>query len=150
MNPIMVVVADSVIARIFTAETSRSPLKEIEKFDHSEGRLHDRDLTSDLPGKFGGKYGSAGHSYTVTTDPKKHELSEFARSIATYIEDTRKGNKLSYLVLVAAPIMLGELRSHLSDETKKQITLEVSKNFTALRPEEIRDHLPKSILNEVV
>lgn len=150
MNPIMVVVADSVLARIFNAETSRSSLKEIENLTHSEGRLHDRELTSDLSGKATGSNGAGAHSYTPTTDPKKHELSEFARRIGTYIEDARKGNKISYLVLIAAPIMLGELRAHLSDETKKQIALEIKKNFTALRPEEIRDQLPRSILNEVV
>ena len=150
MKPIMVVVADSVVARIFTAETSRSPLKEFECLNHEEGRLHDRDLTSDLPGKFGGKNGTAGHSYTDTTDPKKHEQSEFARQIANYIEDARKANRISYLILVAAPIMLGELRAHLSDGTKKQIALEVGKNFTDHRPEDIRAHLPKSLLNEAV
>ncbi|WP_455375784.1 host attachment protein [Kaarinaea lacus] len=150
MKPIMVVVADSVVARIFTAETSRSPLSEIENLTHVEGRLHDRDLTSDLPGKFGGKFGSAGHSYTDTTDPKKHELSEFARYIANYIESARKNNQISNLLLVAAPIMLGELRSHLSDETRKQIVLEVGKNFTANTAEDIRSQLPKSLLSEVV
>jgi len=146
----MVVVADSVLARIFTAETSRSSLKEMEKFTHTEGRLHDRELTSDLSGKATGSKGTGTHSYTPPTDPKKHELSEFARRIADHLEDSRKANRLSYLVLVAAPIMLGELRAHLSDETKKQIALEIPKNFTSLRPEEIRDQLPKSILSEVV
>ena len=150
MKPIMVVVADSVVARIFHAETSRSSLNEIENLTHAEGRLHDRDLTSDLPGKFGGKFGSAGHSYTDTTDPKKHELSEFARHIANHIESARKSNEISNLLLVAAPIMLGELRSHLSDETKKLIVLEVGKNFTTHTAEDIRSHLPKSLLSEAV
>lgn len=150
MKPIMVVVADSVVARIFTAETSRSPLNEIENLTHVEGRLHDRELTSDLPGKATGNGGSGGHAYTPTTDPKKHELSEFARQIANYIESARKTNQISNLLLVAAPIMLGELRNHLSDETKKQIILEVGKNFTDHTAEDIRSHLPKSLLSEAL
>lgn len=150
MKPIMVVVADSVVARIFTAETSRSPLNEIENLTHVEGRLHDRDLTSDLPGKVVGSGGSGGHAYTQPTDPKKHELSEFARHIANYIEGARKTNQMSNLLLVAAPIMLGELRTHLSDGTKKLIVLEVGKNFTAHTAEDIRSHLPKSLLSEAL
>lgn len=148
MKPIMVIVADSVLARFFTAKTSRSPLTEIDTLNHEEGRLHDRDLTTDLPGKAGGNNGSAGHSYTASTDPKKHEQSEFARSISEYIENARKTNQISNIILVAAPVMLGELRSHLSDGTKKQIVLEVAKNFTDFRPEDIRSHLPKSLLSE--
>lgn len=147
MKPIMVVVADSVLARIFTAETSRSPLKEVENLNHEEGRLHERDLTSDLSGKFAGRDGG-GHSYTVATEPKKHELSEFARRIATYIDDERKANHWSSLILVAAPTMLGELRNHLSNDTKNNIVREVAKNFVDQRAEDIRNHFPKSLLSE--
>lgn len=149
MKPIMVVVADSVLARIFTAETSRSPLTEVEKLNHEEGRLHDRDLTSDLPGKNSGRDGATGHSYTVATDPKKHELSEFARRIAEYIDTERKANNWSNLILVAAPTMLGELRNHLSSDAKNHIVREVAKNFIDQRTEEIRAHFPKSLLSEV-
>lgn len=144
----MVVVTDSVLARIFTAETSRSPLTEVQSLNHEEGRLHDRDLTSDLSGGMAGRDGSGGHSYTLPTDPKKHELSEFARRIATYIDDERKANRWSSLILVAAPTMLGELRNHLSADAKNSIVREVAKNLVSQRAEDIRSYFPTSLLSE--
>ncbi len=72
MKSTCILVADNSRARIFTAETPSSPLEEIEDFAHSEGRLHDREMTTDLPGKIKGA-GAGGHTFEQPTDPKKHE-----------------------------------------------------------------------------
>lgn len=144
MNTTMVVVADSVRARIFTTESASSPLIEIETMTHPEGRLHDRDITSDLPGKESGSDGSGGHSYEGKTDPKKHEMAQFSRQVASYLEDARKANKLSRLLIVAAPTFLGELRSQLTGETNEKVIFELNKNLTQSSPEEISSYLPKS------
>ncbi len=49
MKTTLIVVADQSRARIFKTETPVAPLIEKETLTHTEGRLHDRDLTSDLP-----------------------------------------------------------------------------------------------------
>ncbi|MDH5387446.1 MAG: host attachment protein [Gammaproteobacteria bacterium] len=143
MTPFMIVVADSTRARIFTTDSAHSPLLEIETMAHPEGRLHDRDVTSDLPGKDAGAGGSGGHAYEAKTDPKKHELAEFAKRLADHLDDARTANKLSNLLLVAEPAFLGELRAHLSSQTKALIVFELDKNLTHHSPEDIRKHLPK-------
>ncbi|MDH5613355.1 MAG: host attachment protein [Gammaproteobacteria bacterium] len=143
MNPTMIIVADSTRARIFTADSSHSPLVEIETLAHPEGRLHDRDITSDLPGKDTGSGGAGGHAYQTKTDPKKHELAEFAKRVASHLEQVRNANKLSHLLIVAEPAFLGELRAHLSVDTKDKIAFELDKNLTRHSPEDIRKHLPE-------
>lgn len=143
MKHTMIVVADSTRARIFTTDSVHSPLQEIETMAHPEGRLHDRDLTSDLPGKDAGTGGSGGHAYQGKTDPKKHELAEFAKCVADHLNDVRTANKLSNLLLVAEPAFLGELRAHLSSETNEKIVFELDKNLTHHSPEDIRKHLPE-------
>ena len=143
MKSTMIVVADSTRARIFTTDSASSPLNEIEVMAHPEGRLHDRDITSDLPGKGVGGQGSGGHAYQEETDPKKHELVEFAKRLATYLDDARNANKLSNLLVVAAPSFLGELRAHLSSATNEKIVFELDKNLTHHSVEEIRQHLPE-------
>jgi len=145
MNKTMVVVADSTRARIFTAENLRSPLDEIEVMAHTEGRLHDRDITSDLPGKSSGSDSSGGHAYGSKVDAKQHELIVFSKQVATYLDDARKANKLSRLLIVAAPSFLGELRSHLSSETNNKIVFELNKNLTKQSADEISKHLPTSL-----
>lgn len=143
MKPTMIVVADSTRARIFTTDSPSSPLNEIETMAHPEGKLHDRDITSDLPGKNSGGGGSGGHAYQDETDPKKHELAEFAKRVADYLDDARNANKLSDLLVVAAPAFLGELRAQLSSETNEKIVFELDKNLTHHSIEDIRKHLPE-------
>ena len=45
MKSTYILVADNVRARIFTTESTSSPLEEIEAMAHTEGRLHDREMT---------------------------------------------------------------------------------------------------------
>lgn len=142
MKQTMVIVADGTLARFFTIESARSPLTEIEAVAHPDGRAHDREITSDLPGKGAGG-GSSKHSYEGETDPKKHNLAEFAKLISDSIENARNANTLSNLLLVAPPALLGEIRRHLSSEANKKVVFELDKNLTHHSVEDIRDHLPK-------
>ena len=139
----MIVVADSARARIFTADSAHSPLNEIETMAHPEGRMHEQDMVSDMPGKVSGKGGGGDHAFQEKIEPKEQEMIEFARRIADYLDDARKANKLNKLLLVAAPAFLGELRTHLSNETSEKIVFELDKNLAQHSIEDIRQHLSK-------
>ena len=137
----MIVVADSARARIFTAHSAHSPLNEIETMAHPEGRMHEQDMVSDMPGKDSGKGGGGDHTFQEKIEPKEQEMIEFAKRVADYLDDTRKANKLNKLILVAAPAFLGELRTHFSNETSEKIVFELDKNITQHNVEDIRKHL---------
>ena len=137
----MIMVADSARARIFTVDSARSPLNEIETMAHPEGRIHEQNLVSDLPGKDSGKGGSGDHAFQEKIEPKREEMIEFAKRIADYLDDARKANNLNKLVIIAAPAFLGELRNHLSTETTEKIVLDLDKNLTQHCEEDIRHHL---------
>ena len=139
----MIVVADSARARVFTADSAHSPLNEIETMAHPEGRMHEQDMVSDMPGKDSGKGGGGDHAYQEKIEPKEQEMIEFAKRIAGYLDDARKANKLNKLILVAAPAFLGELRTHLSSETSEKIVFELDKNIAHHSVEDIRKHLSK-------
>ena len=139
----MIVVADSARARVFTADYAHSPLNEIETMAHPEGRMHEQDMVSDMPGKDSGKGGGGDHAYQEKIEPKEQEMIEFAKRIAGYLDDARKANKLNKLILVAAPAFLGELRTHLSSETSEKIVFELDKNIAHHSAEDIRKHLSK-------
>ena len=72
----VIVVADSTCARIFSSDSARSALTEIETLMNPRGRLHEREITSDLPGKNKGHGGAGGHAFESRTAPKKHELNK--------------------------------------------------------------------------
>jgi len=139
----MTMVADSTRARIFNLSSDHLELQEIEDIVHPEGRLHNRDISSDLPGKDKGINGSGGHAYSNKISPTEHERNEFAKRVATYLDDARKANKISKLLLIVAPRFLGELRSHLSSETSKIIIFELNKNLARQNIDAIKKYIPR-------
>lgn len=141
-----ILVADSTRARIFTADTPASPLDEIEDFSHTEGRLHDREMTSDLPGRIK-SVGGGGHAFEQPTDPKKHETDIFAHRVAQYLEDAHNANRFEQLLIVASPAFLGLLRNQLPEQIKKLIHFELDKELTRLSAADIRQHLPQYLPN---
>jgi protein required for attachment to host cells len=138
-----ILVANNTHARIFTAETPTSPLEEIESFAHTESRLHDREITSDLPGKIRSEGGIGGHAFEQPTDPKEHEASNFAHFIAHYLENAHNQNKFAQLLIIAEPSFLGILRHQLPEQIKKLVSFELDKNITMHSAADIRTHLPK-------
>ena len=145
MSTTWVVVADSSRARIFSAKTSTSPIEEIETLAHPEARLHEQEITSDLPGKIQGTGGTGGHAYQDETAPKEQEAINFAKRLATHLSDGFNANKFHRLAIVAAPAFLGELRNQLPGQVSKLICFDLNKNITLQTADEIRSHLPKSL-----
>ncbi len=141
-----ILVADTTRARIFTADTPSSPLEEIEDLSHTEGRLHDREITSDLPGRIK-SFGGGGHAFEQPTDPKKHEIDDFAHRIAQYLENAHNANRFEQLMIVAGPTFLGLLRNHLPEQIKKLVRFELNKEVTLLSAADIRQHLPQYLPN---
>ena len=146
MKSTWILVADSTRARIFTADSPSSPLEEIEGFSHTEGRLHDRELTSDLPGRIKSADGS-GHAFEQPTDPKKHETDNFAHRVAQHLEEAHNANRFEHLLIVAGPAFLGLLRNHLPEQIKRLVRFELDKELTTLSAAEIRQHLPEYLPN---
>lgn len=144
MKSTWIVVANNSLARFFTAESQSSPLTEIEEMTHSEGRLHDREMTSDLPGKIKGE-GGVGHAFEQPTDPKKHEAEHFAQLVANHLEAAHNEHKFAQLLLVAEPSFLGLLRNQLSGQIRKLICFELDSNIATLSADEIRTHLPEHL-----
>jgi len=142
MKSNLVLVADNSRARLFTIDSPSSPLHEIESMVESEGRLHDRDITSDLPGKMHNGVGS-GHAYESKISPKQQRSINFAKRIADYLDTARKANKLYNILIVATPELLGELRKQLSSETANRVVFELDKDLTLDSLAEIRLHLPQ-------
>ena len=139
------VVADNSKARIFSVDSRMGPIEEIESIVHSEARMHEQNMTSDLPGRSNGKGGAGGHAYQDEVSPKEQENINFARKIANELDAARKNNKFKQFILVAAPGFLGNLRNQLNTQTQKLACFELAKNLSSLNAKEIREHLPERL-----
>ena len=128
MKPTWILVADSSRARIFSAETPSSALIEINTLAHPQGRLHEQNLSSDLPGHDSDKSGAGRHGFQDETEPKEQKVIEFAKQISKHLDQARSSNQFKQLLIVAAPAFLGTLRNQLTDQTKKLVSIEMDKN----------------------
>jgi len=138
-----VVVADHSRARFFQIDSSSAPLQEIDTLVHAQGRLHDREMTSDLPGRVKNPGGLGGHAFEQPTDPKKHEAEVFATEIVHTLEHAHNTNRFNQLIVIADPSMLGLIRQHMPNHLNAHITLELNKNLADLSAADIRAHLPE-------
>ena len=145
MNSTWLVVADNSRSRIFCMESRTSHIEEIKSIVHTEARLHEQNMTSDLPGRGNGSAGAGGHAYQDVVSPKEQENINFSREVANELDSARKENKYKQFVLVAAPEFLGNLRNQLNAQTQKLVCFELAKNLSHLNAAEIRKHLPERL-----
>ena len=145
MSKIWVLSANSGNAKLFSADTPIGPLTEIETFDNPEARLKQSELTTDRPGRSYESHGDARHSMEVEVSPHEHEQIRFAKLLMDRIEQGRLKNKFDRFVIVAAPAFLALLRNNLNPTLSKLLSLEIDKDYTALKTDELRTRLPERL-----
>lgn len=142
MAGIWVLVAESSRAKIYEAYSSQGELREVDDLVHSESRLHEHNVTSDLPGRTAGQNASQ-HALEEPTSYKEHEAELFAKTIDGKLNAARVSGKFDKLIIAAAPHFLGLLRKNMNANTAKLISAEINKNLVDFDVSEIRGHLPR-------
>lgn len=146
-----IVVADQARARFFDGETPATPLHLIAELSDSKARMHDRDFTSDKPGRtFNPGAATVGRRGTVrrsSTGGEKqahrHEAELFARRVADALNVTRKSHPFERVILVAEPGFLGLLRGALPKEFESLHVTSVAKDLSHEPEEVVRKNLPE-------
>ena len=143
MSKTWVVVAESSRAKIFQIDKKNAPLIELQGFTHTPSRMHEQELTSDLPGRsMSSTHGS--HKFSTHTSPKEHESVEFARVLGSHLDEARNRGEFDKLIIMSPPAFLGHLRKEISSETSKYIVSEIDKNLVRHDTQDIQAHLPYS------
>ena len=145
MDKVWVLVADSTVARIFSAASPIGPLKELETMAHPQGRLREQDLVTDHHGRTFDSAGHGRHGKEPQTSHKTQEAIRFAGDVASRLESGRNQGEYDAIALVAEPSFLGMLRDKLSTPTRWRVQLEIGKNLTRLEAREIRKLLPERL-----
>lgn len=141
-----VVVADEARARIFTAGPLLDDLVENVDLVHYEGRVPDRELRSDRPGRFAS--GNRRSAADPQTTAEEVEADRFARDVATMLREGLNARRYERLVIVAAPRFLGVLRQLLDREVARHVIGEIAKELTKADPatitESVHRYLPET------
>lgn len=145
MNTTWIVVAESARARVFSRAGKRGTLREIADLSHPESRLHDTELSSDVPGRSFDSHGQGRHGMEQSTDPQDREAQAFAGEIARHVDHGRREGSFEALVLVAPPKFLGLLRSELNKLTRDRVVAEINKNLVEADQKTIEHQLSQAI-----
>ncbi len=129
MNGTWVVVADGEKALFLRNVTDgENPNLEVIRKEEQDNPK-DIDQSANRPGRVGQSHGSAVSAYD---DTDWHELAKdrFAAELADILYERAHKGKFDSIVLVAAPNVLGELRSKLHQEVTDKVVGEISKTLT--------------------
>lgn len=130
-----IIVADRSQAHFFSEQQGK--LEEVETLVHTSSRLHNRELVSDKQGRasFAGE-AQVAHGYAATADAHEQEAKGFAAQLVQKLNDADRQQRISELVLVAEPHMLGLIQGELSGSLAALVTSTIRKDLCHLpRPE---------------
>lgn len=144
-----ILVAHRAGARLYENPRPGKGLLLIAEHEHQEGRLHERDLLSDRPGRSFDSRGSGRHAMEPRESAKESVAEGFARRLADELGRARKAGRFDQLALVAEPHFLGLLKGALDDKTKARLVATVPRDLAECPDEELASHLA-SLLEDSV
>jgi protein required for attachment to host cells len=135
-----IVAADSSRARVLQV-ADRERLVEIESFLNPDGRMDERELTTDAHPRFRGTAGPG--SDRQETSAQEHATDLFAKRVGDYLDKARTEHRYDQLVIVAPPKFLGVLRAELGKEVEKLVVNELPKELSSLNERELERYFAK-------
>lgn len=134
-----ILIADGARGRVLSIDghgASRR-LNEIEEFSGDHSASHE--LLRDKPARVYESHGEARHAIQPKSDPHRALKHSFAEHIASVMEAHLSNAAFDKLIVVAAPVTLGDLRATFSDAVKSRITVEIDKDLTKTPTSAIAD-----------
>jgi protein required for attachment to host cells len=143
MKPIRtwVLIADGARARVLENQGPGRGLHAVPgmTFAAEHGATHD--LVDDREGR---TFSSTSHSRSAIDarkDPHRVLKSDFAKALAEVLAEAEAQKAFDRLVLVAPPVMLGDLRHAVSDHVKARLAGELAQDLTKMPNADVPRHL---------
>jgi len=144
MSRIRIVVADQAEAIFYDTPSLQAQPKEVAHISDPLAHQHDRDFSSDRPGRSYESVGHARHAIERENDPRWQEAVRFARRISCRLDDALRKGEFDELIVVAGPPFLGLMRKEMSRPTRERVVHEIRKDLVHSPVESLRRHLPAS------
>lgn len=136
-----ILIADGAQARVLENTGPGKGLKQVSGLDWSQAALQNRDIVSDKPGRSFSSNGAGRSAMEPRTDPAEHRETTFVKSVADMLDSKLQQGLFDRLVIVAAPIALGDIRKAMSGQVRKAVIAELNKDLTNLPTAQLDQHL---------
>jgi protein required for attachment to host cells len=144
MSRIRIVVADQAEAIFYDTPSLQAQPKEVAHISDPLAHQHDRDFSSDRPGRSYESVGGQRHAIEREDDPRQREAVRFAKRISRRLDEARRKGEYDELIVVAGPPFLGLMRKEMSRPTRDRVVHEIRKDLVHSPVESLRRHLPAS------
>jgi len=144
MSRIRIVVADQAEAIFYDTPSLQAQPKEVAHISDPLAHQHDRDFSSDRPGRSYESVGGQRHAIEREDDPRQREAVRFAKRISRRLDEARRKGEYDELIVVAGPPFLGLMRKEMSRPTRERVVHEIRKDLVHSPVESLRRHLPAS------
>ncbi|MCS6760181.1 MAG: host attachment protein [Candidatus Devosia euplotis] len=136
-----VLIADGAQARVLENTGPGKGLQQIQGLDWSMTPLQAQDIQADKPGRSFSSSGAGRSAMQPKTDPVEYRETEFVKSLAATMDRKLLDGSFDRLIIVAAPIALGDIRKAISPSVKKTVLAELDKDLTNLPTAQLAQHL---------
>lgn len=144
MSRIRIVVADQAEAIFYDTPSLQAQPKEVAHISDPLAHQHDREFSSDRPGRTYESVGGQRHAIEREDDPRQREAVRFAKRISRRLDEARRKGEYDELIVVAGPPFLGLMRKEMSRPTRERVVHEIRKDLVHSPVESLRRHLPAS------
>jgi protein required for attachment to host cells len=140
-SALWIVVADRTRARFLTHNSVHDiELQEQDDLVWPEAHMKQSEAQSDRPGRFAASDGKRTAAES-NTDFRHKTAESFAALVVERLEEARTSQGMRRLIVVAAPLFLGELRKKLTPQISNLIEREIDKDWTKRNAREIAAEL---------
>jgi protein required for attachment to host cells len=141
MNTTWILTANRSGATLFEGDGKGNAIHRLQDIPHPKGRLQNKDIDTDKPGRAFDSLGQGRHSVSTQREPTEEVAMQFARILAELLNKGRTSNAYDRLVLVAEPGFLGILRAALDSHTAALVVKTVHKDLPEVEEKELASYL---------
>jgi protein required for attachment to host cells len=132
MKPVRtwILVTDGARGRVYESLGKSGEVSEREEFRRETDLPPTRELDDDRPGRGNVPATTHRHGFEPTSDAHRELKRQFAEDLAGLLDAQLAAGAYDRLVVVAAPVTLGDLREALSDRVRGVVVAELDKDLT--------------------
>ena len=128
-------------ASLFESDWPGKSMRRIQDIPHPQGRMQNKDIDTDKPGRVFDSFGEGRHSTSPKQEPTEHIAQQFALELAELLNKGRLTNAYDKLVLIAEPKFLGVLRAALDKNTESLVSQTVNKELLDVKEHDLAEYL---------
>jgi protein required for attachment to host cells len=145
MKATWILVANASKAICFERAEGRDELTLISKFEDPLGRSKGVDLAPDRAGYEAMGHGQSGSAYSPHIDARTKEHDSFARQLALHLNAGIASHRCDGLAILASNPFLGEVKSHLDEQSGKALHKAIPLDLTSFSGKELAHRIDKAL-----